>query len=294
MVQKFTLSVDESCKFKFNHESVVGCINQNGCKLYYVYDEIYKYLEDRRDLFGESFNFIDDKVGTYKSTFLKNYIESVKQNAAYVYPIKLLIDTLIYQPVRTVFGFYDGSAGVFNLSKGSKKLIAFDVLGITNAHILIVSKDDLPNQIKSDEELYWLLRKIDPHAHRFDIIIDNEDSYPIIHYAESVSTIGKWSIMTDTHKELFKQTMPNIPAKVKFTGLAHTTDDRINICDEDYYCWIHSDKEINVSLDYLYMCSSNMFYKQKIRVGTTFDDSIRIEYNRTNPAGYADFFIPNP
>lgn len=293
MAKKFTLSTNESYEIKSN--SIVEYITRCGFNLYYDYDEIFKYVEDRRDLFGESFSFVDDKVGTYKATFLKDYIHSVKENPASVFPIKLLVDTLLYHPTRTVFCFYDGVEGLFNISKGTKKLIAFDILGLMNAHVLIVSKNKLPNQIKSDEELYWLLRKIDPLAHRFDIIIDS-NTFPKIHYAESVSTIGKWSMMNEVHHEIFKVTMPNIPARVKFIGKAYTTDDRIVECNDDYYCCVYSDRLVDISLDYLYLCSSNMFYKEKTRIGNTRDSSVVIEYGWTNhyPAGYADFFIPDP
>ena len=295
MTRKITLSIDESCSFKPDTISVIEYLANNNCNLYYAYDEIFKYLEDRRDLFGRSFDYIENKVGTYKVPFLKDYIENANKNFGYVYPIKLLVDTFMYQPINTVFCLYDGTRNIFDMSKGTKKLIAFDVLGLTNAHILIVSSLKLPNQIKSDEELYWLLRKIDPAAHRFDIIIEGFDEYPRIHYAESVSTIGKWSMMTTKDKDLFNQTMPSLPARVKFIGKAYTTDSRIIECSNDYYCCVYSNKLINISLDYLYLCSSNMFYKQKTRIGTTRDNSVTIEYGWINsyPFGYADFFIPN-
>lgn len=295
MLYKCVLLVNEECKFKSN-TSVIDCITQQGYKLYYSYDDIFKYLEDRSDLFGDRFSFVDDKKETYKKEFLSNYIENINNNDNYTCAIKLLVDTFMYQPINTVFCFYDGTNGTFNISKGNKKVIAFDILGFTHAHILVVSKDNLSNPINSDEELYWLLRKIDPTAHRFEIVLDKVDIFPQIHYAESVATIGKWSKMTAEDNEIFKQTMPTLPARVKFMGLSYTTDERIVSCCDDYYCCVYSNKFVDISLDYLYLCSSNIFYKQKTRIGTTRDNSIKIEYGWTNPypAGYADFFIPNP
>lgn len=295
MARRLRLSFKDSL-FIPSEISVIEYFSKYGCNLFYAYDEILKFLEDRGEFFGKKFDYVESKIGYYKSSFIKNYLDNTFDNCQHGYPIKLLIDTFIYQPVKTVFCFFGGEAGIFEISKGTKKLIAFDTLGITHGHILISSKLNLPNQIKSDEELYWLLRKINPLSHTFDIIIEGIGVYPTIHYIESIDSIGKWSVIEPIHKELFKYTRPEIPARIKFTGLSYTTDQRIIACEDNYYCSVYSSKLTNVSLDYLYLCSSNMFYKQKVKVGTTLDNSLRIEYNwpNFNPSRQADFFIPNP
>lgn len=294
MAQKIRLSIKGST-FVPDKISVVEYFSKHGYRIYYSYDEVFKFLEDRGNFFGKKFDYVESKKGYYKAAFLKNYLDNVVNNFQNVFPIKLLIDSFLYQPIRTVFCFSGGTDGIFEISKGTKKLIAFDFLSLTHSHVLITSKELLSNPIKSDEELYWLLRKIDPISHNFNIIIDNLDLNPRIHYIESVDTIGKWSSMETLHQEIFKYTMPPIPARIKFTGLSYTTDERIIACEDDYYCSVYSSKLTNVSLDYLYLCSSNMFYKQKVKVGTTLDNSLRIEYNwpNFNPSGQADFFIPN-
>lgn len=294
MVRKFQL-LTKGLDFVPGKISVIEYLSSNGVNLYYAYDEIFKYLEDRRELFGKKFDYVDSKIGFYKSAFLKNYLDSAIDNFKNVFPIKLLIDTFMYQPIQTVFCFY-GDNGIFEISKGTKKLIACDVLKISHAHILITSKQSLSNQIKSDEELYWLLRKINPASNNFDIIIEEAGAYPRIHYIESSDTIGKWSIIETMHSEIFKYTMPKILTRVKFTGLSYTTDERIIACEDNYYCSVYSNKLTNVSLDYLYLCSSNMFYKKKVKIGTTLDNNLKIEYNWVDhsPLGQSDFFIPHP
>lgn len=293
MLSVFKLFIKGS-QFIIEGGSLIAFLKSKNLNLYYYYDNIYNFIQNDDISFGNRYGHIECFRGKYKELFLKSYLNDTIKDLNNTYPVKLLVDTFLYQPVKTIFCLSDdNSLNKFYITKGNKKIIAYDILGLTQAHMLLVSKKSLNNQISTDEELYYLLKKINPENDSYKVIIDSENYH--IHFMESIETLGKWRVLDFDNNQMINNTFPEIPCKVRFLGKAYTDDERIMPTEQnDYYCRIYSENKINIDLDYLFFCSSNTFYKFKTRVGTTLDQKIKVEYCWEDPAVASDFFIPNP
>jgi len=293
MLRIFKLFVKGS-QFIIEGESLIEFLKSKNLNLHYYYDNIFNYIQNDDILFGNRYGHIECFTGKYKDLFLKSYFNDTLKDLNNTYPIKLLVDTFLYQPIKTIFCLSDDNVlSKFYITKGNKKIIAYDILGLTQAHMLLVSKKSLNNQIRTDEELYYLLKKINPESNAYKVIIDSENYH--IHFMESIDTLGKWRFLDIDNIQMIESTFPELPCRVRFLGKAYSTDDRIVPVEQDnYYCRVYSENKININLDYLFFCSSNTFFKFKTRVGTTLDQTIKIEYCWKDPAVASDFFIPNP
>ncbi len=266
--------------FNFNSnytDNLIEFLNQYNCGLYYTYDNIYKYISRDKD--------------SYIKSFWQCYYDNITKNQSYTFPIKLLIDTLIYKNSNTVFAVYETQNGNFKISKGTKKIIAYDVLGLDMAHILFVSKHPVGKKINSNIELYQLMKKISPNYSSYKIIVDTNGELPTIHYAESKNTLGKWAILDSINKELLTQ-IPSEKINVQFLGKAYSTDNRIISSNGEYYCSVESNFEVNVSLDYIHFCSINCYYKKLTNTGISLDGKIILKYYNSALAD-STFMIPN-
>ena len=262
----------------YENDDIIGFLKTYGLNLYYKYDNIFDYLSNKN---------------LHKKRFFSNYYENLISNTASIYPFKLLIDSFIYTPIKTVFVLNHESNNVFSLSKGHKKIVAFDTLNLTNAHMLIVSTQQLDNKIETSEELYWLLRRIDPFSHNFHIIVNFSDNNPIIHCIESIATINKWSLFDQEAMNVLEATTPKIPINIKFNGSAYSTDTRIDASSNNYYAEVYSKDEIDFDLDCIVFCSTNLFVKKYTKFGETLDSKIKIKYLNIDPFNFADFIIPD-
>jgi hypothetical protein len=160
--------------------------------------------------------------------------------------------------------------------------------------MLLLGPSSIGTKIGTTQELYWILRRIDPSSHNFHIILDMINNVPQIHYAESIDTIGKWSSMDDYSIELLENSMPiKTQTRVKFLGNAYTTDGRITDDDYNYHVSVFSKEKADISLDYIALCSSNLYFKALTKVGVSLDQKIRIEFKRDTNFYSADFIIPN-
>lgn len=259
----------------YPNDDLIAFLAEYGLNLYYKYDNIFNYLKSKN---------------SHKTRFFANYYENLVANVAYIYPFKLLIDSFIYTPVKTVFVLNHETDNNFSLSKGHKKIVAFDTLNLTNAHMLLVSSQKLDGKIETTEELYWLLRRIDPFSHNFHVTVNFSDNNPIIHCIESITTINKWSLFDSNALDVLETTKPKMPINIKFHGKAYTTDKRIDIGSNNYYAEVYSTDETDVSLDYIVFCSNNIFVKQCTKIGETLDSKVKIKYLNNNTT---DFIIPN-
>lgn len=259
---------------------IIDAIKKQNLSLYYQYDDLFKYTQY--------------DATTYKNKFLEFYLDETKVDVGLTFPYKLLIDTFLYYPPYSVFCFNEPVKGKFALTKGSKKVIAYAMNNIKHAHILFVSESEFQTEIKTDEELYWLLRKISPMHHNFCITLIGDDRSIHIHTAEDITTEGKWKRYEEIDVELLKYALPNLDVKVKFSGSAYTSDSRIIPVDNNWDCHVESSLPIDFNLSYLFLCSTNNYFKKYTRIGTTLDQTIKISYNRINDPLAADFFIPAP
>lgn len=240
---------------------IIEQIQARDLKVYYSNDNLFKYIPDNTQI--------------YRKAFYENYLPLIESGNAHGY--KYLIDSFLYVLPYSPFCLVEIKDG-FRLTKGHKKLQAYAVNDMNNANMLFVSKTPIGEEIKTDRALFEILKKLDPKENNFLVELDIDGN---IHVAESITTATKWA------KPSKLLTIPELPLKVKFTGLATTIDNRL-LPSEDFYCHVHSDVAVNISLEYLLVCSNNTYYNKLTKIGTT--DSLKITYAQ----GEGNFIIPKP
>lgn len=135
--------------------------------------------------YSDIFSLLNKNPVIESDVFLNKY----KNDGIFIRYYKL-IDLLSKEKIRTVFCLRETEKGL-KITKGSKKIIAMAVNNIRMAPILIVSSKIYGEEIKSDNQLFDILKNLDTSIEtvRCDII---EPSQPCIHVLENINHVKNW------------------------------------------------------------------------------------------------------
>lgn len=181
---KYAISQYNKMNFVINYpdekvyKGVVPFFYQHGFILSYCCTDIFTLLEK------------DPKI--VASEFLSNF----SNNSVY-YSYYKLIDMLKKEPIRTVFCLKDTGKD-FLITKGAKKIVAMAVNNIRIAHILFVSHKSYGKTIKNDEELFYVLKNLDPTVKTIRCDLINPPD-PAIHILENIDNAIVWRSLRDSN-----------------------------------------------------------------------------------------------
>ena len=125
-----------------------------------------------------------------------NFTSKFENNDVF-YPYYMLIDMLKHEPIRTVFCLRETHNG-FKITKGAKKLVAMSANNLTMADIIIVGTKNYGTKINNDDELYDIVKRLDPTVEtvKCELI---EPLAPCIHVLENINNVKVWRSRQDSN-----------------------------------------------------------------------------------------------
>lgn len=191
---------------------LIDYLHKRNFKLFYVYDDVFKILKLNANGIAQNY------YKMYRDSFV---IDNAKT--------KYLCDCFLHEPIKTVFTLSEYSNNDFRMSKGAKKRHACAVANKLTAGIFIVSREPIGKEINTEDEVYAILKDLDPSGNVFSIELNEHDQIPSIHIIENIQTRYNWFHVDDTIKDLFPLTKlePNQP--ILLFGNAQTRDPQLNV-----------------------------------------------------------------
>jgi hypothetical protein len=271
-------------------------INHYNDDTYDHYDDLFHYLSYHNlvlsHIYGNIFDIFQFDPIHITRFFYKEYFDYHEITYA---QMKYLCDCFLHNPIKTCFTSREYQ-GKLELSKGAKKKVACAISKNFYGHLLIVSKHKHGDTIITNEnDLFCLLKMIDPSAETFSIQLSQSDSVIDIHYIEDSKTKNNWYHKDKKIEELFPLTKINPKTKVLLVNNAMHSINNLNtthvirpisnisdlekLADEfkDYSHIIVCNTTKEISLEYLGFIQCDFFLKEKNRIGIADDMFV---YNR--------------
>lgn len=261
-MNKFQITVHDNNKiFDFNF-GIVDFIRSKGFELSVSYKDIYSLLD------------------WYPNGMVQNFLHSYEQNKNRdTCKIKYLADCFLHMNPKTVFSVYEKSNKLV-LSKGSKKVFACAVANNLNHITLMITKNVDSNIINTDQELYIILKALDPKAKTFRIVINVIDEIPNIHFCENVKTYTNYFRYTNQisklssvrirakHKILLVNNAQCFDPSLNYDYIKFPINDRSDFYDlikkyNKYRSIIVADQPVEVTKEYLNFIQVDFFKKEK-------------------------------
>ena len=126
----------------------------------------------------------------------KKFLSKYENNEVF-FPYYKLMDLLSKEKIRTVFCLRETELGL-KITKGSKKIVAMAVNNIRLAPILTIGSNLYGEEVKSDIQLFDLLKSLDPTIEtvRCDLM---DPSHPSIHILENINYVKVWRSLRDSN-----------------------------------------------------------------------------------------------
>lgn len=237
---------------------------------YNQYENLFDYLDSKgvklSYIYGNVFEFFNLDVGNIATGFYKDYFTSLDRT---YFKFKYLSDCLLHQQIRTCFTAKEVNEKLF-LSKGFKKQFACAVTQNLYGHIFVVSKKLFGKCVLNEDELFNILKIIDPQAETFTITISDDDGVIDMHYAENSITKGNWFHFDEKMEELFLSTKLTSNSKILFVNRTECDINYIEKLANQYKEYNHivvSFTNTEITLEYLNFIQSDFFLKKKNRIG---------------------------
>ena len=235
----------------YNHCSdLFDYLNKKGVKLSYVYENV--------------FDFFQLNVGNIVSKFHQDYYGPFERIN---FKIKYLSDCLLHQKTKTCFTAKEVD-GKLILAKGLKKQIACAITQNFYGHALITSKNAYGRTLLNENELFDLLKSIDPSAETFTIHLQESNGIIEIDYIENSKTIGNWFHLDEEMEKLFHTTKLSPISKVLTLNYNNDTITSIENLANQYTEYNHIVLSSTIiTLEYLTFVQCDFYLKKKNRIG---------------------------